>query len=410
MPKIKLTKSAIDALVSGPKREHYWDTKVIGFGLRASGAERIYVLKYRLGSRQRWFRIGRHGSPWTPDSARAEALRLLGEVAAGRDPAEARADGRTAMTFAELLNLYFREGVAHKKPSTLRSDKGRARLHLEPLLGPKRANAITRGDVEHLLSAVMNGRKAAAAPEKRRVGGVVAGGAGVAAQCVALASSVLEFAMRRGIRPDNPARGVKKPPVRKMQRFLSYDELRRLAESLDTELSQTNGVHAIAAIRLLALTGCRRGEIASLRWKSVDLERRLLHLTDSKTREKAIYLSPAAAEILATLPRIVGNPFVIAGGAGKPSGAVDKTWDRVRRRADLRDVRLHDLRHTFASVGAGASVGLPIIGKLLGHTQASTTARYSHLADDPIRRAADAIGETIAAAMAERGRTGAPHV
>jgi integrase len=405
MPNLKLTKGAIDALEAGQKRSHYWDTDIAGFGLRLTpSGERIYILKYRFESRLRWFRIGRHGSPWTPDSARREALRLLGDVAKGIDPADERAGNRKALTFAALCDLYFAEGVAHKKPSTLRSDRARARLHLVPLLGSKRAGAITRSDIEQLLNAVIAGRTAARKPEKRRPGSIATGGRGVAAQCVALASSILQFAVQRRIRVDNPARGIKKPPVRKLQRFLSIGELRRLADSLDAELDENNPVHAVAAIRLLALTGCRHGEIAGLRWKSVDLERRLLHLSDSKTREKAVYLSPAAVEILKNLPRIEGNPFVIAGSGAKPSGAVVKTWDRVRARAGLPDVRLHDLRHTYASVGAGASVGLPIIGKLLGHSQASTTARYSHLADDPIRRAADAIGETIALAMVRRPR------
>jgi integrase len=151
---------------------------------------------------------------------------------------------------------------------------------------------------------------------------------------------------------------------------------------------------------LLALTGCRRGEIEGLRWRNVDFERGLLLLDDSKTGEKTVYLSPPALSILSGLPRFEGNEYVIAGTiAGQRTGALDKVWARVRQRAGLADVRLHDLRHSFASFGAGASFGLPIIGKLLGHSQPQTTARYAHLAADPLRRAADTIGATIAAAM-----------
>jgi integrase len=403
MSKLKLTKRAIDALTPEASDQVYWDSEIAGFGLRVTPkGGRVYLLKYRAGNTQRWFKIGKHGEPWTPDSARREAMRLLGEVAAGRDPSESRATGRKALTFAEVCDLYFQEGIAHKKASTLRSDRSRWKLHLVPLLGAKRAGAITRGDIEHLLNAVKDGRTAAAKPPKRAPGTLARGGAGVAAQCVALAACILEFAVERGIRADNPARGVKKPPVRKMQRFLSFSELGRLADSLDAEIEQTNAVHPVAAIRLLALTGCRRGEITGLRWSEVDLERRLLHLEDSKTREKPIYLSPGAVELLRRVPRIRHNPFVIAGGGGKPSSAIGKTWVRVRERAGLLDVRLHDLRHTYASVGVGTSIGLPIIGKLLGHTQASTTARYSHFADDPIRAAADRIGSSIASAMTGR--------
>jgi len=402
MPQIKLTKRNIDALEPGDQRYTAWDTEISGFGLRVTPCgERVYVLKYRLAGGQRWFTIGRHGSPWTPDSARKEATRLLGEVARGLDPAEKRSSDRAAMSFAALGDLYFAEGVAHKKPSTLHVDRGRFELHLRPLLGGKRADAITRADIERLLNDVIKGRTAASAPKKRRPGSIAKGGVGVAAQCVRLASAILQFAVGRGIRSDNPCRGVKVSPVRKMQRFLSEAELGRLADTLNREIEAGGNPFPVAAFRLLALTGARRSEIIQLRWRSVDFERQLLLLDDSKTREKVIHLSPPAIDILASLPRIEGNEFVIAGGkTGRPFVGLNKVWDRIRLSAGLRDVRIHDLRHTYASVGASASLGLPIIGKLLGHTQAQTTARYAHLGADPLRKAADAIGVTIAAAMA----------
>jgi integrase len=401
MPRLKLTKRGIDALKPASERFTAWDSDISGFGVRvAPSGERVYFLKYRIGNFQRWFTIGRHGSPWTPDSARKEAMRLLGDIARGADPADKRSADRKAISFSELCDLYLAEGVAHKKASTLRSDRGRIALHLKPLLGKKPADAITRADIERLLNDVKNGRTSAASPEKRLPGSIATGGAGVAAQCVALASTVLQFAADRQLRADNPARGVRKPPVRKMQRFLSGAELGKLADSLQDEAETSGNVYTIAAIRLLALTGCRRGEIVKLRWKCVDLNRRLLLLDDSKTREKVVYLSPPAVAILNSLPRIADNDFVIAGTiAGKPSAAIDKVWERVRSRAGLHDVRLHDLRHTFASVGVNASFGLPIIGRLLGHSQAATTQRYAHLDADPLRRAVDAIGATISAAM-----------
>lgn len=222
----------------------------------------------------------------------------------------------------------------------------------------------------------------------------------MAAQCVALASTVLQFAVDRRLRPDNPAKGIKKPPVRKMQRFLSIAELGKLAAALANEATTGANLYPLAAIRLLALTGCRLGEVLGLQWSHVDFDRRVLVLPDSKTREKIVYLGPAARIILSELPRLKDNPYVIIGAKpGKPYVGISKVWERVRARAELPNVRIHDLRHSYASIGAGASLGLPIIGKLLGHTQAQTTARYSHLADDPLRRAADAIGATIAAAM-----------
>src|SRR5208283_5991191 len=157
---------------------------------------------------------------------------------------------------------------------------------------------------------------------------------------------------------------------------------------------------AIAAIRLLILTGARLREILDARWSQVDFERGILFLADSKTGRKPVYLSAAAQAVLASLPRIEGNPHIIAGAKdGAPRVDLKKPWAAVKRAAGLEGVRLHDLRHSFASVGAGASMGLPIIGKLLGHSQAATTARYAHLDADPLRRAVDTIGATISAAM-----------
>jgi integrase len=400
--RIKMTKRNIDALQPGPDRYTAWDSDISGFGLRVTPSdERVYIVKYRTGGHQRWFTIGRHGSPWTPEAARKEAVRLLGEVARGLDPAEKRNAERGAITFAELCDLYLSEGVAHKKASTLRVDRGRIELHLKPLLGRKRADTITRADIERLLNDVKKGRTAAQKPQKRPPGSLAQGGAGVAAQCVALASTVLQFAVDRGIRPDNPARGVKKPPVRKMQRFLREAELARLAEALNEEERASGNPFVVSAIRLLILTGCRRGEIEGLRWRNVDFERRLLLLEDSKTAEKTIYLSPPALSILSELPRFEGNEFVVVGTRlGKHTGALDKVWGRVRQRAGLADVRLHDLRHGFASVGAAGGLNLPIIGALLGHKHTATTQRYAHLSADPLRTANDAISATIAAAMA----------
>jgi hypothetical protein len=207
LPQDKLTKRTIDALEPAPARFTLWDTELIGFGLRVNSVgQKVYVIKYRFNGRQRWYTIGRHGSPWTPELARKEAFRLLGEVAQGQDPSEKRSLDRVAMTFRELCDLYLAEGVAHKKPSTIKSDMGRIKHHLIPLLGSKRADAITIGDVERLLIDIAKGKTAPSKPsqERRTAGSVVHGGAGVAAQCVTLAGTIFAFAIRRGIRADNP--------------------------------------------------------------------------------------------------------------------------------------------------------------------------------------------------------------
>jgi integrase len=327
---------------------------------------------------------------------------LLAEVAAGCDPAAARQQDRKALTFGELTDLYLAEGVGHKKTSTLKVDRGRIEHHLRPLLGKLRANQISRTEIERMRNAVSAGRTAenSTTTEKRRPGSIATGGKGAAAQCVALVSSIYAFAIGRGLRADNPARGVKKAPVRKIERFLSEAEIAGLAEALDTEAQQSKNPYPATAIKLLLLTGCRRGEIVNLRWGHVDFERECLRLPDSKTGAKVVYLNAPARVLLQELPRMAGNSRVIPGvKAESASAAIDKVWSRVRKAAELKDLRLHDLRHSFASIGAAGGLSLPIIGALLGHKHAMTTARYAHLSADPLRAANDMVGARIAAAM-----------
>jgi integrase len=334
--------------------------------------------------------------------ARAEAKRLLAEVAAGRDPAVARQADRKALRFGELIDLYLGEGVAHKKPSTLKADRGRIEHHLRPLLGELRAGRISRADVKRMRNTVAAGKTAQKIEEgeKRPSGSMAKGGKGVAAQCVTLVSAIFAFAIDRGLCADNPARGVKKAPVRKVERFLSEAEIARLAAAVDDEAQRTGNPYPSAAIKLLLLTGCRRGEIVGLRWEHVDFERECLRLPDSKTGAKVVYLNAPALALLQDLPRMAENSRVIPGmRAESASAAIDNVWPIVRNAAGLTDARLHDLRHSFASVGVAGGLSLPIIGALLGHKHATTTARYAHLSADPLRAANDAVGARIAAAM-----------
>ena len=308
------------------------------------------------------------------------------------------------MTFRELCELYLAEGVAHKKPSTIKSDMRRIRHHLIPQLGSKRADTITIGDVERLLIDVAKGKTAPSKPseDKRKAGSVVHGGARVAAQCVTLAGTIFAFAIRRGIRADNPAHRIKKPPVKKMNRFLSEVEIARLAAALDAESVSSGALYPSAAIKMLLLTGCRKSEILNLRWLDVDFEHKCLRLPDSKTGAKVVYLNAPALAILTELPRVENNPYVFVGTReGAATKAIDKVWARVRTKAGLSGVRIHDLRHSYASVGAVSGFSLPIIGALLGHKHAMTTARYAHLSADPLRAANEAVGGRIASAMAD---------
>jgi integrase len=411
----KITKRVVDS--TEPRDATYLirDTAVKGFVLVVTPAgAKSYAVDYRAGSGRgspkRRLTIGKHGSPWTPETARTEAKRLLAEVAAGRDPATARREDRKALTFGDLIALYLAEGVSHKKASTLKADRGRIEHHLRPLLGKLRADRIVRADVEQMRNAVTAGKTAETIQSgaKRRSGSMAAGGKGVAAQCVALVSAIFAFAVERGLCADNPARGVKKAPVRKVDRFLSAAEIAQLAAALDTQLQRSGNPYPAAAIKLLLLTGCRRGEIVNLCWDHVDFDHECLRLPDSKTGAKIVYLNAPARALLQELPRMVDNPRVIPGmRADSGSASIDNAWSRVRAAAGLTNVRLHDLRHSFASIGAAGGLSLPIIGALLGHKHATTTARYAHLSADPLRAANDAVGARIAAAMSRKADAGA---
>jgi integrase len=233
----------------------------------------------------------------------------------------------------------------------------------------------------------------------------------------------------------NPAKGIGRYREQARERFLTSEELSRLGDALregetiglpyEIDEAKPKAKHApkvdkrrtkldpfaAAAIRLLILTGARLREILDAQWQHADFERGILFLPDSKTGRKPVYLNAPAIEVLASLPRLEGNPHIVAGMKdGAPRADLKKPWAAVTRAAGLEGLRIHDLRHSFASIGAGASLGLPIIGKLLGHTQAATTHRYSHLDSDPMRRAAETIGATIAAAMGNPVRNVVPLV
>jgi integrase len=407
----KITKRVVDAAQKQSATYLIRDSEVKGFALVVTpGGAKSYAVDYRTGSGRgapkRRLTIGKHGSPWTPEMARAEAKRLLAEVLAGRDPAVKRQEERNALTFGELIDLYLAEGAGHKKPSTLKADRGRIEHHLRPSLGKLRADRIGRAEVERMRNAVATGKTAEriGSGEKRPPGSVATGGKGAAAQCVALVSSIYAFATGRGLCAANPARAVKKAPVRKVERFLSEAELARLAEALEVETEESGNPYPPAAIRLLLLTGCRKSEIVNLRWDHVDFERECLRLPDSKSGAKVVYLNAPARALLRELPKLAANPRVIpAMRAESAAPAIDKVWSRVRKTAELSDVRLHDLRHSFASVGAIGGLSLPVIGALLGHKHSTTTARYTHLSADPLRAANEAVGARIEAAM-RRGR------
>ena len=390
----KLTKRLIDSL--NPRATDYvvWDADVKGFGARVRPSGRItYILKYRVrggrGGVVRKPAIGRHGAV-TVDQARAIARQWLAEVARGGDPSAQRGEARAGPTVAALAERYLREHAEpYKKPSSVAEDRRLIEKRINPAFGMKKAQAVSRADVARL-----HGGLRSKPYEGNRT--------------LALVSKMMALAESWGHRPDasNPCRHIKKFAEAKRERFLSEDELGRLGAVLATaEREGTESKAAIAAIRLLAVTGCRRGEILTLEWAHVDFENGCLRLPQSKTGPKIVYLAPAALEILQGIERQDDNPFVIVGA--KPATHLvnlTKSWARLRKLAGLDGVRIHDLRHGFAAIGAAGGLSLPVLGKLLGHAQPGTTARYAHVVGDPLRKAAAQVGRQIAAAM--RGQRG----
>lgn len=400
----KLTKRAAETAEIGAGRYVLWDTEKKGFGLRVERSGiKTFIVRYRAGNggrkaTQRELAIGRFGN-WSVDSARAEAGRILNAVDSGRDPASERRHKRQELTVSELCDLYVAEGMESKKPSTRATDIGRIERHIKPLLGSRAVSEVTQGDVERFMTDVARGRSKADIKTRHRGRAIVSGGRGTASRTVGLLGGIFSFAVRRSLRETNPVRGVQRYPDRLGQRFLTPEELLRLGEALRQLDNEGANASAIAAIRLLALTGARKGEVYFLRWSEVDLDHLCLRLSDSKTGAKIIPIGKPAKELLSQLPRGPGE-FVFPAETGTgPYQGTDRVWRRVRRLASLENVRLHDLRHSFASVGASAGDSLPIIGKLLGHADVETTARYAHLADNPVIAAADRISSKVAAAM-----------
>jgi site-specific recombinase XerD len=388
MAKGKISKQAVDALGAEERDVYLWDRQLAGFGLKVTPTgSKVYLVQYRIGGRRsptRRVTIGKHGSLWTdpttgqvksltPDAARTEAKRVLGLVAAGHDPAEEKSQARRDLIISELCDLYLGEGCPTQKASTLVSDRGRIERHIKPLLGRKRVNAVSRADVQRFMQDVASGKTAMDQKTGPRGRSIVRGGKGVANRTLAVLSAIFSFAVGREVRPDNPALRVKRFPSQKKERFLSPAELSRLGDALLAAEQTGANPSAVNAIRLLALTGCRKAEILGLQWNYIDWEHSCLRLPDSKSGARVVPLGAAPLEILSSLPRLAGNPHVLP--SNKSDGhfvGLQKFWERIRDEARLSGVRLHDLRHGFASVAVSGD-SLFLVGKILGHRHARTT-------------------------------------
>jgi len=394
-------------------REIAWDAAVPGFAARRQRDTVTYILKYRAeGGRQRWATIGRHGAPWTPDTAREEARRLLGDVAKGGDPSGDKQTRRKATTVAQLCNLYFTEAKAGriigrngepKRASTLESDRGRL-AHVKAVLGSLPVASVTKQDVTRLMHAIAEGATATGVTKTKPRGvSKLRGGRGVATRTLGLAGAVFAFAVEHGMRADNPVRGVRRFADGRRKRRLTDEEYATLAAALRKADAEGLWPGAIACVRFLALTGWRSGEALGLRWADVDLTRRTATLADTKTARSMRPLSHAACEVLRALGRGADNGLVFqaARGDGVMTG-FRKHWARITKLGELpADVSPHVLRHSFASLASELGYAEATVASLIGHKLGSITGRYTHTADAPLLAAADAVARETQARMGE---------
>ena len=387
----KLTKRFVEATEIRANRYDIFDSQIPGFGIRiAPSGTRTYALMYRSGGRRWRVSLGRHGIV-TPEQARETAIDILARVKRGENPAASRQGGGQITTVADLAERFDEEHVAVRlKPRTAKEYRRNVQLFIMPALGRLKVTEVTRADVSRFHHEFRE------TPYQSN-------------RNLEIVSKMFNLAEMWGLRPDgsNPCRHVKKYKEEKRERYLSADEIARLGEVLrQCEQEGIESASTINLIRLLMLTGCRLSEIQTLKWGYVDFENRALHLPDSKTGVKTVHLGPPALKVLIEIERIEGNPWVITGKLENTHlQEPQRPWRRIRKRAGLDDVRIHDLRHTFASVAVSGGQGLPMIGKLLGHTQVQTTARYAHLAADPIKQAAADVSASIAAALGEEATT-----
>ena len=381
----KLNKRFVDTIAYGEQDKVYWDDELKGFGLRVRvSGRKYYIVQTRYNGRHRKYTIGPHG-PIACEKARAKALDILSDLKAGQDPIEKNAKLRRCITMRQMGERFLTEYVPlHCKPSTQKEYRRNVELFINPAMGRKKVLEIVRQDI-----AELHMDHAHIPYQANRTLGVL--------------SKMLNLAEVWGIRPDhsNPCLHVRKYKERKRERFLSLDEYKRLGAALKkAENDGTETMSALHAIWLLMMTGCRLGEIQTLQWDYINFEQGEFRLPDSKSGAKIVHVGSAVIDRLRKIDRIEGNPYAIP---GKKPGAyltdLQHPWRRVREAAGLDDVRLHDLRHSYASGGLMVGEGLPMIGKLLGHTQVQTTARYAHLASDPVKSAAEKISLRIAGAI-----------
>jgi integrase len=391
---LRLTDRTVKGL-PGPAKGNrvYYDDIVRGFGCRVTAAgARAFVLNYRrkADGAERRYTIGSFPE-WTVLAAREEAKRLKREIDGGADPIGEHRETRAASTVADLCDRFLQDYVPRKRPSTQRDYRQQISVDIRPALGRMKVAAVSLADVDG-----WHRRISKRAPTH-------------ANRALAVLSRMFAMAIRWGLRTDNPCRGIERNQEHKRQRYLTGLELSRVTAAL----AELRDQGAADAIRLLLLTGARRGETLHAKWTDVDLVAGVWTKPGSTTKQKTAHrvpLSEAACKLLRQMRAAAGGEWLFpAPRKDGPRTDIDDAWNALRTAARIPDVRLHDCRHSFASILASQGLSLPIIGALLGHSTPHTTARYSHLLDDPLRRATEQASAVItgkpAAKVVPWGRT-----
>lgn len=413
--KIRLSKRTIDAVEPRATRYEIWDADLTGFGLRVeTSGRKTFLIRYRTdgGGRKATRRsmvVGQYGKV-TPEEARRKARQLLGSVANGDDPAAGRTAKRREMTVAELLVEYEtrgcvvqrgkRQGIA-MKPLTKAYTMARLNHHVLPLLGKRRVSDVRSSDIVRFVADVAAGKTAADAKNEKGVRVIVRGGEGAARKVVRDLSAVFTFAQRSEIVSDNPCEHAAVNKTDNQRKgFLTLDQVRMLGAALLALEAEGTNPKATNIARLWALTGCRRNEIAALKWREIDVDRASLIFGDSKTGFSMRPLNQAAMTLLAGITKTAGSDYVFPAerGDGFYQGT-KRVWPAAIKRANLGGITPHTLRHTLGSTSVSSGESLEMTGALLGHANMRSTQVYAHLQADPSLRVANRVGKAIDTAL-----------
>jgi len=384
--KVKLTKKVIDEAVITGKRYYIWDSEIPGFGLAVQKTGyKSYFLDYRNASgTARRLKLAIVGEI-TPDEARKKAAALRLQISQGIDPLTTKQLEKQELTFAEVSREYMEKyALVFKKPRSIQNDKSYLKNHILPYFGKMKITEITRKDINHFHYSLSHIKT-------------------TGNRCIEVISKIMNLCEEWSYRPENsnPCKGLNKYKEESKEIFLSLDEISRLQAALDKVLEEGESTYFVALIRLLLLTGARLSEIMTCKWEYVNFERKLIELPDSKTGKKKIILCDRCIAIIQSLPKQPDNSYLIISErkVGSHLTRPKKAWSRLLKVANLKKVRMHDLRHTNASISLQAKVPLEIISKRLGHSSIQTTMRYAHLADDQIRNATNDLSNTLGRAM-----------